>query len=125
MCELHLQRWIGIREGEVPPPLVRPRTVVDQIAREVIVPSAHDEEEQRLLHVDEHRDVVRRDRDTPLGVPVQLVHNAVDGELFFRSQVLRKRIVLVFRVERRLVGQLEVHRVLNRADLVVVVPRRP
>ena len=125
MRELLLQRRIRVREREVPPPLVRPRPVVDHIAGEVIVPCAHHIEKKRLLHVDEHRKVIRRDRNAPLGVSVQFVGDAIDRELLLRPQVLRQRIVLVFRPKCSLVLEFEVHRVLNRRDLVVVVTRRP
>ena len=123
--ELRLQGRIRLAQGEVPPPLVGPRPVVDHVAGEVIVPGAHDVKEQRLLHVDEHRDMVRRDGNRPLGVSVQLVHDSVDGQLLVRPQVLGERLVLVLSPERRLVGELQVHRMLDRRDLVVVVAVGP
>ena len=120
-----LQRRVRVGEREVPPALVGPGPVVDDIACEVVVPGAHDVEEQRLLHVDEHREAVAgRGKRLP-SVAVELVDHRVDRELLLGPEVFGQRFVLVLRPEGHLVLQLEVHRVLDGRDLVVVVARRP
>ena len=125
MRELPLEGRVRVRKRKVPPPLVWPRAVVDHAAREVVVPRAHDVEEKRLLHVDEHRDVVRRDGHAALGVSVQVVHDPVHGELLLGAQVLRQRVVLILGPERRLVRELQVHRVLDGRQFIMVVAGGP
>ena len=56
---------------------------------------------------------------------VQLVGNPINRQLLFRSEIFRQRVVLIFCPKRRLVGELEIHGMLNRRDLVVVVSGRP
>ena len=47
-----------ISQREVRPPLLRPRPVVDDVAREALLPRTEHPEQHLLLHVDEHREVI-------------------------------------------------------------------
>ena len=62
--ELLLERHVRVIQREEATLLVRPLSVVDDAAREVVVPSDDAVEEHRLLDVDECRHVRRRDGDS-------------------------------------------------------------
>jgi hypothetical protein len=99
--------------------------IVEDVAGEVILPGGHNVEEQAGLHVDEHRDVVAADRHLAALHAVELARDLVCGELVRLGGFLWQRLVLVLGEERRLVLKLQVHRVLDRGEFVMVEPLRP
>ena len=105
--------------------LVGPRAVVDHRPGEIIIPRNHHVEQKRLLHVDEHRELVAGNRHFLMRQPVHFPGDLVHGEDAVILSVLRQRIVLILRLERRLVLQLQIHGVLKRRNLVVVVSGIP
>ena len=58
-------------------------------------------------------------------MPVHARRNSVQRELLLSSQVLRQRLVLVLGPKRSLIGELQVHSVLDGGNLVVVVAGGP
>ena len=69
--------------------------------------------------------MARPRRDAALRASVQAVHDAVHGQLLVGAEVFGERVVLVLRPERGLVLELEIHRVLDCGNLVVVVAGWP
>ena len=108
------KRVTSVAEREVRSLLIGVRSVVDDVAGEIIFPSGDDVEQQFALDVDERGEMVAGDRDSASRHVVDLGGDLIGGQLIGTDGFFRQRFVLVLGEERGFVLKLQVHRVLDR-----------
>ena len=74
------QGALEIAEGVIAPRLVWPGSVIDDIARKIVLPCAHDVIERLLLDVDECRQMRAGHGDAAMGQAVDLGGDFLRGE---------------------------------------------
>ena len=100
--------------------LIRVRSIVENVSREIVFPCGDHIEQKLLLHVNERGEMVRRNRNAASFQSVDFASDLLGGELVGIDAFFGERFVLVFGEEGGFVLKLQVHRVLDRGQLVVI-----
>jgi len=102
--------------------LIRERPVVEKVPGKAVLPGGHEPEEYIGLHVEEHCDAVASDRHLAVLHEVELAGNLIRRQFVVAGGFRGQRFVLILGEEGGFVLALQVHRVLDRGQLVVVEP---